>query len=112
MAFHAGDYGTTIEALSDDEIIDEAMQVLRTVYGTGVPEPLATRITRWDSDPFARGSYSYLPPGAKPVHRRRLARPVKGRLFFAGEATSCEYPAPVHGAYLSGLRAAKEIKGG
>ena len=111
VAFNAGDYGTTIEALSDDEIIDEAMQVLRTMYGTGIPEPVATRITRWNSDPFARGSYSYLPPGAKPVHRRRLARPIKGRLFFAGEATSREYPATVHGAYLSGLRAAKEIKG-
>jgi monoamine oxidase len=37
-----------------------------------------------------------------------LAKPVVGRLFFAGEATSREHAATVHGAYLSGLRAAAE----
>jgi monoamine oxidase len=30
-------------------------------------------------------------------------------LFFAGEATEGRYFGTVHGAYLSGLRAAKEI---
>ncbi len=110
VAFNAGTYGTEMEALTDAEIVDQAMRVLRTVYGSGVPNPVATRITRWGSDPYAYGSYSYLPPLAKPVHRRRLARAVRGRLFFAGEATSREYPATVHGAYLSGLRAAEEVK--
>ena len=43
------------------------------------------------------------------VHRRRLARAVNGRLYFAGEATSWRYPATVHGAYLSGVRVADEI---
>ncbi len=111
VAFNAGAYGAEIETHTDAEIIEEAMQVLRTMYGAGIPEAVATRITRWNSDPYAYGSYSYLPPLAKSVHRRRLARTVKGRLFFAGEATSHQYPATVHGAYLSGLRAAKEVKG-
>ena len=109
VAFNAGTYGTQVEALTDAQIVSAAMQVLRSIYGAGIPEPEATRITRWNSDPYAYGSYSYLPPGARPVHRRRLARAVKGRLFFAGEATS-EYSATVHGAHLSGLRAAKEVK--
>jgi len=34
---------------------------------------------------------------------------VEDRLFFAGEATSRDYEATVHGAYRSGLRAAEEI---
>ena len=38
-----------------------------------------------------------------------LAKPVKNRLFFGGEASSEDYPATVHGAYLSGQRAAQEI---
>jgi monoamine oxidase len=39
----------------------------------------------------------------------RLAAPVANRLFFAGEHTNRTYPATVHGAYLSGERAAREI---
>ncbi|MBV9553201.1 MAG: FAD-dependent oxidoreductase, partial [Alphaproteobacteria bacterium] len=67
--------------------------------------PLAA--SSWRADRFARGSYSY----AKPGHaddRARLAAPVDGRLFFAGEATSPNFFSTVHGAYESGLRAADE----
>jgi hypothetical protein len=31
--------------------------------------------------------------------------------YIAGEATSREYPATVHGAYLSGIAAAEEVTG-
>jgi len=108
LAFNAGAYGAEVEALTDEQTVEAAMRVLRTLYGAA-PDPVAARITRWKSDPFAYGSYSYLPPGARSAHRRRLARAVNGRLYFAGEATSWRYPATVHGAYLSGVRAADEI---
>jgi monoamine oxidase len=58
---------------------------------------------------LAYGSYSYIPVGVSPADRQTLAQPVGRRLFFAGEATSGEYPATVHGAYLSGVREAKRI---
>ncbi len=108
LAFNAGEYGAAVEALTDEQTVEAAMRVLRTLYGTA-PDPVAARITRWKSDPFAYGSYSYLPPGARSGDRRRLARAVGDRLYFAGEATSWRYPATVHGAYLSGVRAADEI---
>jgi monoamine oxidase len=41
--------------------------------------------------------------------RRVLSYPVEGVLFFAGEATSVERNATVHGAIESGRRAAKEV---
>jgi monoamine oxidase len=66
-------------------------------------------VTRWASDLLARGAYSFVGVGASSDDRAALAEPVAGRLFFAGEATSVEYPANVHGAWLSGERAAREV---
>ena len=58
--------------------------------------------TSWSTDPFAFGSYSYLPVGATPKLRATLSTPVNGRLFFAGEALDSDNPATVHGAAASG----------
>ncbi|MEM8592898.1 MAG: FAD-dependent oxidoreductase [Pseudomonadota bacterium] len=65
-------------------------------------------ITRWRSDPLSGGSYSFLSRGAESAQRGDLAAPL-GPLFFAGEATTSDHPSTVHGALLSGRRAADEI---
>jgi monoamine oxidase len=79
----------------------------------GVPDPDAFVFTRWASDAFARGSYSFIGVGGSNDSRRDLAEALGDddvdRVFFAGEATSAAYAATVHGAYLSGLRAAREV---
>ena len=75
----------------------------------GVPAPAAMLRTSWSTDPYALGSYSYLPVGATPALRRTLAEPIDGRLFFAGEATSSADPATVHGALESGRLAARHV---
>lgn len=65
--------------------------------------------TRWAEDPWALGSYSYLPVGADPGLRVRLQAPIGGRLHLAGEATSSDAPSTVHGALASGVRAAESV---
>lgn len=80
-----------------------------TGAGGGVPDPTGTLVTRWWEDPRSLGSYSILPPGARPADRAALAAPVGGVLFMAGEATAPDFPATVHGALLSGRRAAREL---
>ena len=75
----------------------------------GVPEPVGSLTWRWSEDPFARGSYSFLAPGSSPADRAALAEPVSERLVLAGEATEVDYPATVHGAWRSGLRAADQV---
>ena len=66
----------------------------------------------WQSDPFARGAYSYGKIGAVPA-QRELGAAVEGTLFFAGEATDVSgFNGTVHGAIASGDRAAKEIANG
>jgi len=76
---------------------------------SGLPAPTAFVRTRWAADPWTLGSYSYLGVGASARDRERLAAPVDGQLFFAGEATSVDYAATVHGALMSGIRAAGEV---
>lgn len=109
LGFNAGKFGTAIEEWSNDEVIADAMGVLRTIYGPGIPEPTDVLITRWASDVFSFGSYSYLKAGSNFNSRELLAAPINGKVFFAGEATHSDFPATVHGAYLSGIREAKRI---
>ena len=107
--FNAASFGTALESLDDQAIVSDAMAALGGMYGSNIPAPVGHRITRWRKDPFAFGSYSYIPTEAHHGMRADLARPMADRLFFAGEATHREYPSTVHGAYLSGERAASEV---
>ena len=109
MGFNAADRGREIEAWTDQQIVDSAMKTLRTIFGSNIPGPIDYQITRWASDPFARGSYSFNALGSTPTSREDLAEPLGGKIFFAGEATSTNYFGTVHGAYLSGLRAARDV---
>ncbi|XP_017081296.1 possible lysine-specific histone demethylase 1 [Drosophila eugracilis] len=120
LALVAGMAANIVESVTDDIIIGRCMSVLKNIFGnTSVPQPKETVVTRWRSDPWARGSYSYVSVGSSGSDYDLLAAPVippsnkdaEGlpRLFFAGEHTIRNYPATVHGAYLSGLREAGRI---
>ncbi|MFD8705469.1 flavin monoamine oxidase family protein [Kitasatospora sp. NPDC059648] len=111
LGFNAADFGRTIEGWSDDRIVAGAMETLKTMYGGDIPQPVDFQISRWASDPFARGSYSYYKVGSTPAMRDQLAARIGERVHFAGEATHRSSFATVHGAYLSGIRGAKEIVG-
>ncbi len=76
-----------------------------------IPQPRAALVTRWDRDPWARGSYSALPPGVAPSVRRTIADALLGgRIVLAGEYCNSDYPATTQGAYLSGVYAARRLQ--
>jgi len=75
----------------------------------GVPEPTAMRRSKWGTDPFARGAFSFDAVGSTPDLRDALAEPVGRRLVFAGEACSTDAPGTLEGARQSGLRAAAHV---
>ena len=108
MMFNAGTYGVQLEQYSDRQIVENAVAVLTNMYGN-VPSPRDARITRWNSDQWTLGSYSYVPAGSSFEDYAVLGEPVDDRVFFAGEATHQDHPATVHGAFLSGVRAARQI---
>jgi monoamine oxidase len=110
-ALMGGPGARRLESLGDDEIVAQGLQALRRMYGDAAPEPVAVRITRWGADRFSLGSYSYLATGATEHDHDLVATPVDDVLHLAGEATWSDDPATVHGAMLSGLRAAERILG-
>jgi monoamine oxidase len=84
-----------------------ARERLKAIFGTDIEKEIAGSVaTAWRGDPEIGGGYSGARPGQ--AHRRAdLARPLDGRLFFAGEATSLDVYSTAHGAYFSGLAAAQ-----
>ena len=109
LGFNAAQFGREIESWRDQDIVADAMTTLRRIHGAQVPDPVSWQITRWASDPFAGGAYSFNAVGSTPSMRNDLAKPVGQVLYFAGEATESQHFQTVHGAYLSGQRAAREI---
>lgn len=111
VMFNAGTYATQTETMTDVEVVDAALEALSDMYGS-IPPPKDALITRWRSDPWSYGSYSYVPVGSTFEYHADLTKPIQGRVFLAGEATHAEYPATVHGAFLSGVRAARLVSAG
>lgn len=62
----------------------------------------------WTRDICVRGAYSYVGVGGVGA-ATKLSRPVRGTLFFAGEATDKQNGGTVEGAIASGIRAARQV---
>lgn len=96
-------------------------QVLRKIVApVATIDPSGYRITRWGTDPFALGSYSYVSVGCSAGSCQKCTRlfPKKNlimtladdmdalavpldtkKVYFAGEATNSEHPSTVHGMH-------------
>jgi monoamine oxidase len=112
-AWAAGHYAQAFSQINTDQVIDRAVDSLANILEidmASVRHELTNGFTyNWQSDRFSRGAYSYALVGGSSAGCR-LAAPVAGTLFFAGEATDCEgHNGTVHGAIASGKRAAREI---
>lgn len=108
-AFFGGRLAHELEAAGPGAFFDFATTELTGLFGSGIRARLWPLVeTGWGRDPFARGSYSYALPGHADA-RARLAMPVDGRLFFAGEACSKHDFTTAHGAYVTGVEAAEAL---
>jgi monoamine oxidase len=110
LALTGGPFGHRLDSWPDEKVASEVTRTIRAMFGGSIPEPDGIVVSRWHADPWAGGAYSHLPVGASPDDYKILARACHGGvLHFAGEATNASYPGTVHGAFLSGQRAAKEV---
>lgn len=96
--------------LTDEQVVEEALVTLRNIFGADVvPTPVRTHVTRWLQDPYACGAYSFVQVGSCGMADfDEVIQPI-GPLLFAGEHTSVNSHACVHGAWETGKREAERI---
>lgn len=112
LGFSAADAAVELESLSDAAIVEDAVARLKSIYGANIAAPTGFLRTKWSQDPFTLGSYSFNALGVTDETRSQFAQSIQDRLYIAGEATHPDHWGTVHGAYLSGVRAATQIMGG
>lgn len=99
-----------IERLSHAEAGEEAMKVLRDMFGD-IPQANFVYRTAWGVDELSGGSYSYVPVGSSSLYSGLLAEESwESRILFAGEHCGRSDMQTVHGAYRSGEDAAMAVK--
>ena len=109
VGFVAGRFADALEAQGEGAATEYCIEGLRATFGNDVTKHvLRTDETAWRGYGHTLGSYSYAKPGNTDA-RRILAEPLADRVFFAGEATMTDTYSTVHGAFLSGKRAADQI---
>lgn len=110
MTFTDGYTGANFDrTATDEEVVKQALFTLQRMFGSSVPEPVDYIFTRWLSDTWALGSYSYPAVGNSSQDRLTYAEPVADRLYFAGEATHLTHYGTVHAALVAGEQAAQQI---
>jgi monoamine oxidase len=108
-----GPGASALSRLTPQEIEVEAVASIAALFST-TPRTIRSMFVEsfyhdWVHDPFARGAYSYSRVGGFDAPRE-LARPIRGTIWFAGEATDEQGDiGTVHAAIASGQRAARQI---
>ncbi|XP_010878137.1 peroxisomal N(1)-acetyl-spermine/spermidine oxidase isoform X2 [Esox lucius] len=111
-----------METLDERMVGEVCVRLLRSFTGWSVEEPAQVLMSKWWSEPFVRGSYTYPPPGVDAVREHNaLAAPLPQpsdaghsqekplQVLFAGEATHVSFYTTTHGAYITGIREAQRI---
>jgi monoamine oxidase len=98
---------------SPDAVIDAAVASL--ARHVGLPRRRVASMAEqtwmhdWEHDPYSRGAYSY-PMVNGTESPAELAKPIRGTLFFAGEASEASGgTGTVHGALATGRRAGRQV---
>ncbi len=111
LTFAAGPAARATRGWDEADVVESVLTQLRRLFGDRVEQPTDVHVTRWQDDPFARGSYAYMTLGSTTSDHDDLATPVGGVLHLAGEATWTDDPATVTAALCSGHRAAVAVLG-
>ncbi|NP_001107075.1 polyamine oxidase (exo-N4-amino) 1 [Danio rerio] len=114
-----GEIADLVETMTDNELSAAVTDHLKMFFGpsANIPQPKSILCTKWRSNKFIKGSYTFLPVGVDGQVMDTLAQPLEGSQFpdahlqvmFAGEATMKTLYGTVQGALLSGHREADRL---
>lgn len=111
----SGDGANECDCLTDEALKSLTLEAFKKHFGPDKVEKcrlLYYKRTKWAEDPFVCGAYSYDRLGMKEDDVTNVCQTVADRIFFGGEHTMYTEgsAATVHGAYLSGVKAAEAVK--
>ncbi len=97
-----------LTAMTEDERINYTLKYMEKIF-PGIRHHFEGGVTKsWGDDPWARGCSVYLKPGQVTSLLPYIAR-HEGRIHFAGTHTYPQEAGWMQGAFVSGIRAAREI---
>jgi monoamine oxidase len=106
-----GKFGRELAAKGEAAMTAFALDWLGDLFGADLRKTVKrTTATQWNNEPWVLGAMSAAAPGGQPQRRvlmDTLLEPVRGRLWFAGEAVHETLWGTVGGAWESGERAAE-----
>ena len=109
--YFGGDLARDLESGGLPAFAAQARDEIGAALGHDVARRLKPILaTAWAGDPLSLGSYSHALPGHAAA-RATLATPLDERVIFAGEATSPHFFSTAHGAFETGLAAARVMAG-
>ena len=103
-----GDLARQITSWTNAQIIADLTANLANFFNP-VPVIQNVYLTKWMSDPYVRGSFSYAKVGTTSSHFRALAQVLtvgKKNIWFIGEGTNSVDYSYTNGAFDSGTKAA------
>ncbi|CAE7491043.1 unnamed protein product [Symbiodinium pilosum] len=104
--FLGGEQAVTAEKIDAEQLKRRVSRELNSSLGIAAVEEVT--ITKWSTNPYIRGAWSYAPVNSSVKDFDAMARSV-GRLHFAGEGTCRLLYGNVHAAVVSGARAAHDL---
>ncbi|KAI1305903.1 Peroxisomal N(1)-acetyl-spermine/spermidine oxidase [Halotydeus destructor] len=120
LGWITGHEAELVEHLNAVDLGDSIVtNILRTAVCENFPMPVNTMTTKWKSDKFCQGSYSFIAAKGDVKDMEVLAKPLysdnnqsKPSVIFAGEACHPVYYSTAQGAFESGQRAAQDLIAG
>jgi monoamine oxidase len=117
-----GSFAQEIQAMDKFQVAEIATRRLRSLFsqGTDVPDAVGCCFSNWGMQRLVKGSWSYYPTSLQKDiseesincgnnHVQKFLAGIDEFVFYAGEAMSIEQRGTVHGSYLSGVEAAREV---